>query len=175
MIRPLKPKDNKRMEKHDAHMNPTNKFTTGVRKNTSLLDRYLTVWIFAAMILGVGIGYMFKGSVTAFNVMLTVGEHTNLLIAAGFILMMYPPLAKVRYELMPRVFSDTRILSLSLVQNWLIDPILMFLLAVGFFGFLAPALFGPDERWGFYMIGLILVGNARWNHKQNNYPYGSGV
>ena len=132
-----------------------------ISQKMSLLDRYLTVWIFAAMVLGVLIGFFFKGPVESFNEVLTVGEHTNLLIAFGLILMMYPPLAKVKYELMPRVFSDFKILGLSLVQNWIIGPILMFTLAVGFFGFVAPALFGPDERWGYYMVGLILVGIAR--------------
>jgi arsenite transporter len=119
----------------------------------SLLDRYLTVWIFAAMAVGVALGFFFQAPVEAFNERLTVGEHTNLLIAVGLILMMYPPLAKVKYELMPKVFADVRILGLSLVQNWIVGPILMFALAVGFFGFVAPALFGPDPRWGYYMVG----------------------
>jgi len=154
-----------------------------ISKKMSLLDRYLTVWIFAAMAIGVLTGFFFKAYVELFNSALTVGEHTNLLIAAGLILMMYPPLAKVKYELMPKVFSDVKILGLSLVQNWLIGPVLMFALAVGFFGFLAPALFGPDPRWGYYMVGLILVGIARciamvlvWNQlARGNSEYAAGL
>jgi len=154
-----------------------------ISKKMSLLDRYLTVWIFAAMIIGVLTGYFFKTYVELFNSALTVGQHTNLLIAAGLILMMYPPLAKVKYELMPKVFSDVKILGLSLVQNWLIGPVLMFALAVGFFGFVAPALFGPDPRWGYYMVGLILVGIARciamvlvWNQlARGNSEYAAGL
>jgi arsenite transporter len=154
-----------------------------ISKKMSLLDRFLTVWIFAAMIIGVLTGYFFKSYVELFNSALTVGEHTNLLIAAGLILMMYPPLAKVKYELMPRVFSDVKILGLSLVQNWLIGPVLMFALAVGFFGYVAPALFGPDPRWGYYMVGLIMVGIARciamvlvWNQlARGNSEYAAGL
>lgn len=154
-----------------------------VARKMSILDRYLTVWIFAAMILGVLTGFFFRRPVEIFNEALTVGEHTNLLIAFGLILMMYPPLAKVKYELMPKVFKDVKILGLSLVQNWIIGPILMFALAVVFFGFIAPALFGPDERWGYYMVGLILVGIARciamvlvWNHlARGNSEYGAGL
>jgi len=130
-------------------------------KKLSFLDRYLTVWIFVAMALGVAIGYLFQSGVERFNSALTVGEHTNLLIAIGLILMMYPPLAKVKYELLPKVFADHKIVGLSLLQNWLVGPVLMFLLAITFFGFIAPALFGPDERWTLYMVGLILVGIAR--------------
>ncbi|MFW5731561.1 MAG: ACR3 family arsenite efflux transporter [Desulfonatronovibrionaceae bacterium] len=154
-----------------------------VSRKMSFLDRYLTVWIFAAMILGVLMGYFFQGQVESFNQSLTLGEHTNLLIAAGLILMMYPPLAKVKYELMPRVFADYKILGLSLLQNWVVGPILMFVLAAGFFGFLAPALFGPDQRWGYYMVGLILVGIARciamvlvWNQlARGNSEYAAGL
>lgn len=133
----------------------------GLAKKLSLLDRYLTVWIFVAMAVGVTTGYLFQSGVERFNDALTVGKHTNLLIAVGLILMMYPPLAKVKFELIHKVFADVKIVGLSLVQNWVVGPILMFLLAVGFFGFLAPALFGPDPRWGLYMVGLIMVGIAR--------------
>jgi ACR3 family arsenite transporter len=132
-----------------------------ITKKLSFIDRYLTIWIFAAMAIGVITGYVFQGPVETFNKALTVGKHTNLLIAAGLILMMYPPLAKVKYELLPKVFADGRILGLSLFQNWIAGPVIMFLLAVSFFGFIAPAIFGPDPRWGYFMTGLILVGIAR--------------
>jgi arsenite transporter len=154
-----------------------------VTRRMSFLDRYLTLWIFLAMALGVGIGFAFQSGVDRFNRALTVGGHTNLLIAAGLILMMYPPLAKVKYELMPKVFTDVRVLGLSLVQNWIVGPVLMFALAVGFFGYAAPALLGPDERWGMYMVGLVLVGIARciamvlvWNQlARGNSEYAAGL
>ncbi len=129
-----------------------------MKSRLKLLDRYLTLWIFLAMFIGVFSGYFFPGIAKFWDSLKSSPESTtNIPIAIGLILMMYPPLAKVRYEDLPRVFRNYKVLGLSLIQNWVIGPVLMFALAITFFKIFP----GENNSNLPYMYGIIMIGLAR--------------